>query len=100
VTFPALLALATDPVIATHPTAQRVYLHILSMLDFAEPRDVKAWLIADQLKVRKQTVMASFDILVERGFLTDHGRSLNSVRRFTLTLNPVPQASQRTAPSE
>ena len=42
----------------------------------------------------------AFDILVERGFLTDHGRSLNSVRRFTLTLNPVPQASQRTAPSD
>jgi predicted transcriptional regulator len=84
VTFPALLALATDPVIARHPIAQRVYLHILNSLDFSQPRDVKGWVIAKELKVRPQTVNSSFDTLVERGFLTDHGRSLNNVRRFTL----------------
>jgi DNA-binding IclR family transcriptional regulator len=86
-TFPALLALATDPVIAT-------------ILDFSEPRDIKAWLVADQLHVRKQTVISSLDTLVARGFLTDHGRSLNRVRSFTLAWAQSGIASERTAPSD
>ena len=99
VTFPALLALATDPVIATHPIAQRVYLHVLATLDFSEPRDVKGWLVAEQLKVRAQTVNSSFDTRVERGFLTDHGRSVNNVRRFTLAWAQSGIALQRTTPN-
>jgi predicted transcriptional regulator len=100
VTFPALLALATDPVIATHPTAQRVYLHILNSLDFSQPRDVKGWVIAKELKVRTQTVYVSLDTLVERGFLVDQGRSVNNVRRFTLAWAQSDHASQRTTPSD
>ena len=100
VTFPALLALPNDPVIATHPIAQRIYLSLLSTLDFVEPRDAKAWVIARELKVRPQTVNSSFDTLVERGFLTDHGRSVNNVRRFTLAWAQSGIASQRTTPRD
>jgi predicted transcriptional regulator len=101
VTFPALLALATDPVISKHPIAQRVYLHVLATLDFSQPRDVKGWVIAKELKVRPQTVYGSLDTLVARGFLTDHGRSVNNVRRFTLAwAQPLSALPRRTSPEE
>ena len=94
--FPALEPLALDPVVAGHPVALRAYLRMLWMLDFSEPRAIKAWALAEELCVRPQTAAASLDLLVERGFLRDHGRGPNRVRLFTLVWSmEKPLASQR-----
>lgn len=82
--FPALTDLPLDPIIATHPAATRVYLRLLALLDFSEVRAVKAWALADELFVQKATVIQAFQVLVDRGFLIDQGRSVNNVRLFTL----------------
>jgi hypothetical protein len=82
--FPALTDFPLDPVIGVHPAAQRIYLRLIALLDFSAPRDVKAWVLAEELCMKKTTVIHAFTTLVDRGFLIDHGRSMNNVRRFTL----------------
>lgn len=96
--FPALTDFPLDPVIGCHPAAQRIYLRLIALLDFSEPRDVKAWVLADELLMRKATVIKALGILVDRGFLIDRGRSMNNVRKFTLAWSrPHGSTPQRTA---
>lgn len=49
-----------------------------------EPQEVKAWLLAERVKMRKQTVLRALDLMVARGFLLDHGRAENNVRRVSI----------------
>lgn len=82
--FPALTEFPLDPIIAAHPASQRVYLRLVAVLDFTTPRDVKAWVLAEELCLKKITVIHALTLLVDRGFLIDRGRSMNRVRRLTL----------------
>lgn len=82
--FPALTDFPLDPIVAAHPASQRVYLRLIAVLDFTTPRDVKSWVLAEELLVKKSTVIGALTLLIERGFLIDHGRSMNNVRRLTL----------------
>lgn len=103
-TFPALLSLPDDPVISAHHAAVRLYLKLLGILDFNEPRDVKAWGLAEFLRVEPRTVYGCLTMLVRRGYLIDHGRRngrKNMPRRFTLAWScEAGRVPERTMPKD
>lgn len=84
-TFPAWFDLMEDPEILKRPAAQRIYARLLkNPRIFYEPLDVKAWLLADDLKMGRNTVNEALDLLVKRGYLLDHGRDGRNTRRVTI----------------
>jgi len=90
VTYSAWFELHADDEIARHPTAIRVYAHLLRNESiFFAPQDVKAWLLADTLKTHPDTVNAAIKLLVTRGYVIEHGRGMNNVRRLTIVRNRV-----------
>jgi hypothetical protein len=94
VIFPALLDLPLDPAIAVHPIAHRVYVRLLSLLDFHEPRPVKQWVIAEELFANSGNVGNAFDLLAARGFIKIHGRE-GKVRLITLVWSrPIGSSSK------
>lgn len=81
--FPALDAFATDDRVsrATH----RIYMHLQrGELSHTEPRHVKSWRLAEVLKLRRHTVIASLNWLAVHGYLIEGARTVNNVRTFTL----------------
>jgi hypothetical protein len=87
VTFPAWFDLHKDRIITAKPSAIRVYAHLLEnpRCQF-EIQDVKAWLIADQLGMARDSVNEALDLLTKRGYIIDHGRGQNNVRRLTVAI--------------
>lgn len=84
-TFPAWYDFYRDDVIRRHPAAMQVYAAILAIDDaFYEPCPVKAWALAQSEGLRKKTVIRALDLLVERGYLDEHARGGNNVRRFSV----------------
>lgn len=86
-TFPAWFDLHRDSVIASHPSAGRVYAYLLEnpRCQF-EIQDVKAWLIAEQRGMARDSVNKALDLLIERGYIIEHGRGQNNVRRLTVAI--------------
>lgn len=86
-TYPAWFDLMRDPVIHARPAAQRVYAHLLqNPRIFYEPEDAKAWKIADELQMSRDTVNDALDVLIEHGYLLDHGRDERKVRRVSVAV--------------
>lgn len=84
-TFPAWFDLMRDPAILAKPAAQRVYAKLLeNPRIFYDPMDVKAWLLAEQMGMARDTVNDALDALIRLGYLCDHGRGQNNVRRVTM----------------
>lgn len=96
---PALLALPLDATIGAHSVTIRVYLRLLSILDFVKPRPVKVWAVAEDLCVKDETVSRALNILIERGYVNDHGRGANKVRECTLAWS-LPHEFGSHTPSE
>lgn len=86
-TYPAWFDLMADPAILARPAAQRVYAHLLqNPRIFYEASDAKAWQIADELKMARDTVNEALDVLIEHGYLLDHGRDERKVRRVSVVI--------------
>ncbi len=85
--YPAWIDLFNDNVIVDHPTALRVYARLLrDPMIFIKPKDLKAWVLADDMGVKPKTVYRAIGLLIERGYAHDHGRGVNNVRRITLAV--------------
>lgn len=98
--FSAWFALHEDDVIVDHPTAMRVYARLLrNPRIFTEPQDVKAWAMADDLHTHRDRVNAALDLLVERGYVVEHKRGLNQVRRLTLAIER-PERQEQPLPTK
>lgn len=87
-TFPAWFDLNRDREIAKKPAAQRVYAHLIETYPriFFDPIDAKAWLIADELGLERETVGQALAVLCDRGYLLEHGRAPRNIRRVTIAL--------------
>ena len=89
--FAAWFALHEDNVVVDNPTAMRVYARLLrNPLIFAQPQDVKAWLLAEEMRVHPTSVQAALKLLIDRGYVIDHGRGVHNVRRLTVVVERVP----------
>lgn len=87
-TFPAWYDLHKDRVIAANPSTIRVYAHLLENPRCTfEIQDVKAWLVAETLGMARNSVNDALDLLINRGYLIDHGRGQNNVRRITVAIH-------------
>ena len=85
--YSAWFDLHNDDVVVAHPTALRVYAHLLrNPMIFMQAQDVKAWAIAKQLKTNKGRVLKALNLLVGRGYVIEHDRGANNVRRVTLAM--------------
>lgn len=85
--FPAWFDFQRDRVIAAKPTASRVYAYLLELPNSQwVVQDVKAWLIAEQRQMSPDSVNEALDLLIDRGYVINHGRGQNNVRRLTVAL--------------
>lgn len=80
--FPAELAMKRDRAIP--PSARRVYDYLLTALDFTQIRPAKEDVHAPLAGVDPKTFRAGVTLLIDRGYLIDHGREMHNVRRLTL----------------
>ena len=86
-TFPAWFDFARDSVMLQHPAALAVYAEVVRRPNcFHSPQEVKAWALAEQLGFEKETVLKAFNLLVDRGYLVEHSRAQNNIRRFTVAI--------------
>ena len=84
-TFPAWFELHRDRTMRRHPAAMTIYASLLTLDRILyEPRTVKAWVLAEAEGLEKETVLCAMNLLVERGYLLEHERGPNNVRRFTV----------------
>lgn len=104
--YAAWFDLHNDDVIVAHPTALRVYARLVrNPLIFMHAQDVKAWVYAAEMKVQPRSVYAAINLLIARGYAIDHGRSVNRVRRLTLTMErpdgapDIHRVAKRTTPA-
>lgn len=98
--YAAWFDLHNDDVVVDHPTAMRVYARLLrNPLIFMQPQDVKGWVMAGEMGVKPKSVYRAIDLLVERGYAIDHGRSMNNVRRLTLAIERPKTAPDLVPPS-
>lgn len=82
-TYSAWWDLHKDPIIIASPTALRVYASLLrDPLIFYQPRDIKAWLLAKELKTKERAIFRALSLLVERGYVIEYGRGRNNVRQL------------------
>lgn len=88
-TFPAWFDLHRDRVITNSPSTIRVYAWLIANYPriFFEPQDVKAWAIAEDEHMGRDSVNGALDLLTSRGYLLDHGRGQNNVRRLTIAIS-------------
>lgn len=98
--FPAWFEFHKDRVMQKHPEACTVYASILGLDNIIfEPRPIKAWVLAEALQMEKKTVLESLNLLVTRGYLTEHARSANNVRVFSVAIHRATSKPQDTAPA-
>lgn len=63
----------------------RVYMHLRPpRLDFLEPREVKVWSIAMELRMSERKVRHAITWLVAKGYLKEHARGSRRVRALTV----------------
>lgn len=81
--FPALDDFADD--IRVGFMTWVVYMRLQrSWLNHASPRELKISGLADAWKMRRASIIAALDRLVEWGYLVEHPRSSRGIRCFTL----------------
>lgn len=98
--YPAWFDFHGDALITSNPAAMQVYAHLVAdQRGFHEVVDVKAWAVGELLHLRKATVLRALNLLVLRGYLTEHHVGQNRVRRFTINYRRGGGASERTAPA-
>lgn len=86
-TFAAWFELHADDEIVAHPTALRVYALLLrNSRIFTEPQDTKVWWLADKLGAERETVRRALELLIARGYVVEHERGFNNVRRVTVAV--------------
>lgn len=86
-TFPAWFDFARDSVMLRHPATLSVYAHIIERpKSFHDPQEIKVWWLAETLGFEKETVIKALNLLVERGYLVEHSRAQNNIRRFTVCI--------------
>ena len=96
--YAAWFDLHNDDTIVAHPTALRVYAHLLrNPLAFMHPQEVKVWLIADRLHTNKRRVIDALNLLILRGYVLEHHRGANNARRLSLLIER--QCPNGTAPN-
>lgn len=85
-TLPAIYDLLADDRVSR--TAHKVYVRLLQTHPriLSEPTEVKAWALARQLGTHRDRVNEAIERLLERGYLIDHGRGTNNVRRITVAV--------------
>lgn len=84
-TFAAWFELHADDAIVAHPTALRVYALLLrNPKIFTEPQDTKVWWLAEKLNTERETVRKALELLIEHGYVVEHPRGFNNVRRVTV----------------
>ena|SRR3990167_2485199 len=95
--FPAWIAFHRDEVIRRHSAAQVLYADLLCRpQSFYRPVSLKAYILAEQWHFTKETVLGAMNLLVTRGYLTEHARGQNNVRSFTVNLvRSEPQIATR-----
>lgn len=79
---PALADLTKDAELSGAPT--RVYLFLLGALDPVDYRAVKAWAIAEQLRMKSHTVGRALAILAEKGYLHIGEHNSDGTRTFRI----------------
>lgn len=67
--FPALLDAGSDPLVIQSGCGAKVYLHLVSRLDFVEYRRLRASRVATDLGVRPETVGAALKLLRDAGYI-------------------------------
>lgn len=83
--IPAWFDFHKDRVMQHHPAACTVYASLLSLENILfEARPIKAWVLAEALGMEKETVLKALNLLVDRGYVVEHGRSANNVRVFSV----------------
>lgn len=65
--IPAIDDLVRDPDLSGAPT--RVYLYLIRYLDAIEYRPLKQWAVAQQLKMKRDTISRALSLLVDGGYL-------------------------------
>lgn len=85
-TYAAWYELHDDDAVVDHPTALRVYARLLrrGAAIFRTPQAVKIWLLAEQMRAHRESVIVALDLLIRRGYVVEHGREMNNVRRITI----------------
>lgn len=95
--FPAWFDLATDDEIAAQPTALRVYARLIKDYHpsiFFAPQEVKAWALAEMLGTHRDRVADAIALLIERGYVVEHGRAMSNVRLLILPMERVHSAAK------
>jgi DNA-binding MarR family transcriptional regulator len=81
--------------------AWRVYMRLVrtNPTIFHEPRSIKMWRIAHDLKVEKRTVIEAVNLLLRRGYLIDCGRGVANIRRVQVAIirSSTPDSTERPA---
>lgn len=86
-TFPAWFEIHDDAEIVASPAALRIYAKLVRRPTiFCEPQDVKAWALAEELKIERETVQHGLNLLIEKGYVIVHGRGQNNVKRLTVAM--------------
>lgn len=86
-TFAAWFELHNDDAIVAHPTALRVYALLLrNPKIFTDPQETKVWWLADNLGAKRDTVIHALELLIARGYVVEHARGPNQVRRLTVAV--------------
>jgi hypothetical protein len=97
--YAAWFDLHNDDAVIDHPTAMRVYARLVrNPLIFLTPQEIKTWALADDMHTHRDRVKAALDLLVERGYVIEHPRGTNGVRRLTLAMDR--EQSAPTIPGE
>lgn len=96
-TFAAFFDLHADDEIVARPTALRVYARLLrDPRIFFTPVEVKEWALAETLGTKAETVRHALRLLISRGYLIEHGRSVHNTRRLQVPLTR--QSAPESAP--
>ncbi len=86
--FPAWFDLHKDRVIRRSPTASIVYADLIAENPtiLFEPCEIKAWTMAERIGTHRDRVKKALDLLIQRGYIREHGRGLHNVRIITLCI--------------
>lgn len=81
-TCPAELTFKRDR--ALSPSARRLYDFLFTELDFVEVRERKAYAMAAEVKIHRESTLKALRELIAAGYLIEHGRGTRGVYRLTL----------------
>lgn len=85
--YPAWFDVHQDTEVAKRPTALRVYAYLLrDPRALFHPVPFKVEIVAAQLRTHRDRITEAVELLLSRGYVLDHGRGSNNVRRLTIAL--------------